>query len=146
MNRLIACLMIAGFVAQQFVCCCAEVRPSTTQSGQQVTVTRTVKLQRHCCSKHHDHGRVSQTAADPAGNLPLKGDHHHHVCVGTHIFFRTAERFDVSQFVISPALFLAVTLPVELLQASTTDSTLLTDEDGPLCRALSRPALGVYRI
>lgn len=145
MNRLIACLMIVGFVAQQFACCCAEASPSTARSGRQATVAAAAKTQKRCC-KHHDHGRVSKTTSATADELPLQSEHQHHVCVGTHIFFRSVERFDVSQFVISPSLSLAVAPAVELLPTSAVYSTRLTDEDAPLCRALSRPALGVYQI
>lgn len=93
--------MLVSFAAQQFACCCAGVCASICHDDQTTqAICKTVDSV-HCACGHHEPkaSAIVRTADRDHEEHPADG-HQHHVCVGTHLFYVTAERFDVSRLVI----------------------------------------------
>ena len=66
-------LLVLGFIAQQFVCCCGSACAVETSHHCESTSDH------HCCHDHGDHSTDEE------------GDHEHHFCVGSHLFFLHTE-------------------------------------------------------
>ena len=149
MSRLISFVMLVSFAAQQFACCCAGVCASfihVDQSPQ--AICETVDSGHFDCGHHeHDVNDISETANRDNEKHPADG-HQHHVCVGTHLFFVTGERFDVSQLVLIQGFdvfwtedFVGLWSMIESSTNRDRDGDLLLRSAGP-----ERSVLGVYRI
>ncbi|MEI8020196.1 MAG: hypothetical protein WCH39_18480 [Schlesneria sp.] len=101
MNRLISFVMLFSFAAQQFACCCAGVCASVCHRDHSPQAICETVDSGHCDCGHHHHeaNELGETRHLDEENLPA-GGHQHHVCVGTHLFYLTVERFDVSRLVV----------------------------------------------
>ncbi len=101
MSRLITFAMLVSFVAQQFACCCAGVCASVCdgEHSPQAICETVGSGDCDCCHEGHDASKFAGTAVRDNEERPSDG-HQHHVCVGTHLFYVTGERFDVSQLVV----------------------------------------------
>ena len=101
MSRLITFAMLVSFAAQQFACCCAGVCASVCHKDHSPQAVCEIVDSGHCDCGHHDHETIEIGEAVDRDNQDRPADgHQHHVCVGTHLFYLTAERFDVSQLVV----------------------------------------------
>jgi hypothetical protein len=100
-SRLITFAMLFSFAAQQFACCCAGVCASVCHGDHSPQATCDAVDSGHCDCGHHEHeaNEIGETRHQDDQNLPA-GGHQHHVCVGTHLFYMTVERFDVSRLVV----------------------------------------------
>lgn len=147
-SRLISYVMLIGFVAQQFVCCCAGACVSAcNDENHSSPETRFSKTGDSDCGHHHESPAVDETCPLPSDGLPVSPEHHHHVCVGTHLFYLTSERFDLSQLAIAPSLDFSVGNRVDgiSLVAVAMIKIGLRDHQ-PVFPPRPRSALGVYRI
>lgn len=101
MGRLVTVILVLSFVAQQFACCgvgiCTAVCGDRSQTKQ---ICQPVKKS-CCCSEH---GANRQRRHDRTPDSPVKTPHQHHVCVGTHLFYLTADRFDVADLVLNSGI------------------------------------------
>ena len=101
MSRLISFVMLVSFAAQQFACCCAGPCASVCHEDHaQQAICKTVESG-HCVCGHDDDRADGLAWSDDRDHDEHPADgHQHHVCVGTHLFYVTAERFDVSRLVM----------------------------------------------
>ena len=96
MSRFISFAMLVSFAAQQFACCCAGACASVCNADHSPQAICETVGSGYCEWSHHEHdvseiGETTHDEEDPADR------HQHHVCVGTHLFYLTSERFDVSR-------------------------------------------------
>jgi hypothetical protein len=100
-SRLISFAMLVSFAAQQFACCCAGACVSVCHEDHaQQAICKTVESWNCVCSHdEHDSIVIAETADRDDDEHPADG-HQYHVCVGTHLFYLTVERFDVSRLVL----------------------------------------------
>ena len=141
---MIAYLLLVGLIAQQFSCCCDEVCASVCHwSSLSKTPDET-------CECGHDHGCEGDAdSSDPeSDHFPQGHEHHHHLCVGAHIFYRTAARFDLSRLAGCQHLTLVLTEPRFRLFTSLRRTMSISKHDGiPLwVTSPSQAVLGVYQI
>ena len=101
MSRLITFAMLVSFAAQQFACCCAGACASVCHSDHSPQAICETVDSGHCDCGHHEYdtSEIGETADRDNEEHPADG-HQHHVCVGTHLFYLTVERFDVSRLVV----------------------------------------------
>ena len=99
------------------------------------------------CGHHHEAPAVNETCPLPSDGRPVSPEHHNHVCVGTHLFYLTSERFDVSRIAIAPSLDCGRVDRVDGISDEAVAMFKIGGSDHPLV-FLPRPrsALGVYRI
>jgi hypothetical protein len=140
--------MLVGFVAQQFICCCAGACVSSCDHSRHVNLISSAVDSNECdCGHHHDSQPVADSCISENQSEPAHQDRHHHICVGTHLFYLSAERFNVSQLAMSHRIHSNWADIVELLATIGTSPLKTVFGDGPrINSALSRAALCVYRI
>ena len=172
MSRFLAVALVLGFVAQQFACCGAGICTAVC-GGESLTNQVCQNAQKSsCCCQHADVTRradgkrrgdliggwkppLLKTGDQRADGVPgqrphspRKAPHQHHVCVGTHLFYVSADRFDLAVLMIDPdieyrpfGLGLAFLPANSVLMSAGQHRIILPDEI-----ALHRSALCVYRI
>ena len=145
MHRLIFCLMLISFVAQQFFYCCAGSCVLSLDCGHSVQPSGVRMDSNHRCCRH-GHGSEFEFDShdDEHEDIPVDDTHQHHLCVGSHVFYVSVERFEISRFVMCYNVPMSWTNPVELLASSTARPR--ADNGPPPMALMSRSALGVYRI
>ena len=101
MGRLITFAMLVSFAAQQFACCCTGGCASVFHGDHSPQAICETTDFAHCDCGHDDHEAdgLAETGHPDDKDHPADG-HQHHVCVGTHLFYVTVERFDVSRLVV----------------------------------------------
>ena len=159
MNRLVSLVMLVAFAVQQFACCCVGAGTHTCDhnhpsvAGQAFGFSYTHSHvhgdedhDHDAC--HHEHDKLP--ASDDADDQSCSGDHshQHHICVGTHVFFVSAARFELppqdSSLGLSFALF---DLSPHLGTSVCTAAAHYAGGFGPpLSSCPQRSALCVYRI
>ena len=149
MSRLITFAMLVSFAAQQFACCCAGACASVCHSDHSSQAICDTVVSGHCDCGHHEHGasEIDETADRDNEEHPA-GGHQHHVCVGTHLFYMTAERFDVSRLVVIQGFDLYRSEDLVGLWSMMESSTNRDRFGDVLLRSasLGRSVLCVYRI
>ncbi len=148
-GRLITFAMLVSFVAQQFACCCVGACASVCHRDHSPQVIcETVDSGHSDCGHHqHDASETGETADRDHEERPVDG-HQHHVCVGTHLFYLTAERFDVSRLVVIQGFDLCWSEDFVGL-GTRIDATTDRDRLGDVAlrsAGLERSVLCVYRI
>jgi hypothetical protein len=100
-SRLITFTMLVSFAAQQFACCCVGVCASVCHGDHLPQAICETVDSGHCDCGHHEHDAsgIGETADRGNEEHPADG-HQHHICVGTHLFYLTVDRFDVSRLVL----------------------------------------------
>ena len=146
-NRLIIFAMLISFAAQQFACCCVDVCASVCEGDYSTQAICKTVDSGYCDCGHHDHETNEIGATGHDEEHPADG-HQHHVCVGTHLFYLTAERFDVSQLVLIPGFDLCLTVDFAGLWSMINSSTNRDRSDDVPWRSVGpeRSILCVYRI
>ena len=147
MSRLITFAMLVSFAAQQFACCCAGACASVCNADHSPQAICETVGSGYCEWSHHEHdvseiGETTHDEEDPADR------HQHHVCVGTHLFYMTAERFDVSRLVVIQGFDLYRSEDLVGLWSMMESSTNRDRFGDVLLRSasLGRSVLCVYRI
>lgn len=145
MHRLIFCLMLVSFIAQQFLCCCAGgCVTSCDHNHEMESLARGLDTDNCSCGNEHQSEQDIESSDREHENEPVNDEHRRHLCVGSHVFYLSAERFEISRFVISHDLHWSWTNRVELLTSLTARSP--SDSGPPRVALMPRSALCVYRI
>jgi hypothetical protein len=158
-NRLLSLLMLVAFAVQQFACCCAGSGTQACDHNHPTVAGHS--LGSSCPHGHahgdedHDHDSCHQKRGDFPGSdeaddqsCPGNHSHQHHLCVGTHVFFVSAARFELPPQAFS--LGLSFTLFVCSLNLEAPVCIAAAHYGGGFGPSLSscpqRSALCVYRI
>ena len=163
MNRLVSLVMLVAFAVQQFACCCVGAGTHTCDQSHPSVAGQALGLSythshahgdedhnhhhddHHACNHKHDELPVGDDA-DLASDTDHPS-HQHRVCVGTHVFFVSATRFELPQQALSLGLNFA---PFDLSLHLGTPLCAATVHYGgfgpPLSSCPQRSALCVYRI
>ncbi|HEY0982095.1 hypothetical protein [Schlesneria sp.] len=148
MDRFVAAFFVLSFLSQQFACCgvgiCATVCGSETQASQQAKPAGQVAKKTACPCPHH--GNTSREKSGSPAPQPVP--HQHHVCVGTHLFYVTADRFDLAELASQTVLLsgpLCSSLNF-LTSHCMLAVTALTQGDSPQALGPERSVLCIYRI
>ena len=93
MRSVLVALLLFGFVAQHFMCCCGS--PCAVVCDEHWAAE--TYADEHDCACHHGHGATcaGETDEQPrpdSDSCPVGhgSDHDHHLCLGTHVFFNTS--------------------------------------------------------
>ena len=159
MNRLVSLVMLVAFAVQQFACCCVGAGTHTCDHDHPSVAGQALGLSRTHSHIHgdedHDHDACHRKqdelpATDEADHQSCPGDHshQHHICVGTHIFFVSASRFELPPPLFNHCLnFAAVNHSLYLGTSVCTAASHYGSGFGPpLSSCPQRSAIGVYRI
>jgi len=153
--------MLVAFAVQQFACCCVGAGTHTCAHDHPSVVEQPLGLS---CTHSHVHGDEDHDhdhdachceqdelpATDEADHQSCPGDHshQHHICVGTHLFFVSASRFELPPARFNHCLnFAAVNRSLYL--GTPVCTAVSHDGSGfgpPLSSRPQRSALCVYRI
>ena len=131
MGRFLVVALVLGFVAQQFACCGMGI--CTAVCGGEFPINQACQTaKKSSCPCHHGHGDQhadgrhrrdliggwkpplrktgdQRTDGVPGRDgqhphSPWKAPHQHHVCVGTHLFYVSAYRFDLADLMINAGI------------------------------------------
>lgn len=105
MRTVVAVLALGGILLQQGACCCGGADANLwisvaqflcTSSSPRAHTDRQVSepggRHKHC-AHHCPHAKPRAPSDDASSSLPL-GEHDHHLCLGSHIFYLPAEPID----------------------------------------------------
>lgn len=145
MNRLILSLMLVSFNAQQFLCCCAGACVSSCEQlhNHELRVS-SLNTEACCCGHGHESETKTESPDRKPENGPEQDKHQHHLCVGNHVFYVSAERFEISRLVISDDFTSSWSTTLEWLASQAARPR--PDNRPPPLASISRSVLGVYRI
>lgn len=151
MNRLVSILMLAGFAAQHFVCCCSGQGADVCDHGHSrldPICAIAESLNDAECHCGHDHAAPTENSPAESEEHPSDGSHGHHICVASHVFFVLTPRAAVPPSYACQHYFL---LPVDsslfaMMVSSTSAVHDGVDSGTPFSAQARRSALGVYRI
>lgn len=151
MNRWVSILMLAGFAAQHFMCCCSGQGADVCDHGHShsesicAIAESPIDAECHC---GHEHAAPTESDLAEHENVPSDGSHGHHICVASHVFFVLTPRAAVPPSYACQHYFL---LPVDSSLFAMMVSSTMAVHDGvdsgtPRAAQARRSALGVYRI
>ncbi|SFI90904.1 hypothetical protein [Planctomicrobium piriforme] len=142
MRWLVCLISLVTFVAQQLVCCCDGTTACQHSHSAPAQTEPQVEVVHHCGHHHTTSAQCDQADAKCHHNDDCDSHgHQHHLCVGTHVFYKT-----VDTFAAPVPLLLWSTVSVEdLLNLKSGQAELPSvDSDLALCSAPDRATLGVY--
>lgn len=100
MNRLISLALLVVFAAQHLMCCCTGTEPQACNQRHFATEPSCVAARSHVeDSLHHcqhEHSSQHQHDTSKPEGCPCDHSHQHHFCIGSHVFFVSAPRAEVS--------------------------------------------------
>lgn len=129
MRGWIGLISLLAFSLQQISCCCGDLSAAVGLKAHGVSsvcissacassVTEPAPV--HCCSGSHTASHTaSQPGQTPAGDESDHDSHPHHLCIGTHLFYRVVS----STVAPDPLLFVS-----DVLVVTSTGSHLLVEQ------------------
>ena len=153
MNRVVSLVMLVAFAAQHLMCCCTGAGAHVCDHGDAANEPICEIAHNHVDdheSKACDHAHCVLPPAESPVNDTSPGDHshHHHFCVGTHVFFVSAPRAELPA---SPMIhdfgFESLGCSIQVAMASLAAASRHGVDSGPPHTSCpQRSALCVYRI